>query len=253
MTFKGKVALITGAASGIGRATAIAFAEAGARVALLDRDTMGLTEVERFIRDKGGEALPLPGDLTEAGGAETAVAAVNARWSRLDCAVNAAGVEGKNCELLEEDEALYDHVMDINLRTMWRGMKAQIAAMLANPEGGSIVNISSGAGLVGSRRSAIYSMSKHAVIGLTRSAALQYARRGVRINAVCPAGVQTPMAERIIAAYDGKAPSGGGALYPLGRSSTAEEIASGILWLSSPGAASAIGTVLTIDAGFTAA
>ena len=253
MTFKGKVALITGAASGIGRATAIAFAEAGARVALLDRNTMGLTEVERFIRDKGGEALPLPGDLTEAGGAETAVAAVNARWSRLDCAVNAAGVEGKNCELLEEDEALYDHVMDINLRTMWRGMKAQIAAMLANPAGGSIVNISSGAGLVGSRRSAIYSMSKHAVIGLTRSAALQYARRGVRINAVCPAGVQTPMAERIIAAYDGQAPSGGGALYPLGRSSTAEEIASGILWLSSPGAASAIGTVLTIDAGFTAA
>jgi len=253
MTFKGKVALVTGAASGIGRATAIAFAEAGARVALLDRDGPGLAAVDRSIRDKGGEPLALAGDLTGAGAAQAAVDAVNGRWSRLDCAVNAAGIEGRNCELLEEDDALYGHVMDVNLRAVWRCMRAQIPAMLANPDGGTIVNISSGAGLVGSKRSAIYGMSKHAVIGLTRSAALQYARRGVRINAVCPAGVQTPMAERIIAAYDGNAPSGGGALYPLGRSSTPEEIASGILWLSSPGAGSAVGTVLTIDAGFTAA
>lgn len=253
MTFKGKVALVTGAASGIGKATAIAFAQAGARVALLDVDSEELVAIDRFIRDKGGETLTFACDLTEIGTARAAVEAANRRWSRLDCAVNAAGTEGKNCELLEEDDALYNHVMDINLRAIWFCMRAQVPAMLANPEGGSIVNISSGAGLVGSRRSAIYSMSKHAVIGLTRSAALQYAKRGVRINAVCPAGVQTPMAERIIAAYDGNPPSGGGALYPLGRSSTAEEIASGILWLSSPGAASAVGTVLTIDAGFTAA
>lgn len=253
MRFKGKVALVTGAASGIGRAAAIAFAEAGARVVLLDRDGPGLAAVDRLIQDKGGETMAFASDLNETGAAKAAVDAINERWARLDCAVNAAGTEGKNCQLLEEDDALYNHVMEINLRAIWSCMRAQIPAMLANPEGGSIVNISSGAGLVGSRRSAIYSMSKHAVIGLTRSAALQYAKRGVRINAVCPAGVQTPMAERIIAAYDGNAPSGGGALYPLGRSSTAEEIASGILWLSSPGAASAIGTVLTIDAGFTAA
>ncbi|MBB6425786.1 SDR family oxidoreductase [Sphingopyxis sp. JAI128] len=253
MTFKGKVALITGAASGIGRATAIAFADAGAAVALLDRDETGLGAVERSIQNLGGEALAFACDLTDPGTAKAAVDAVEKRWSRLDCAVNAAGVEGRTCELLEEDDALYDHTMDINLRAMWHCMRAQIPPMLANPNGGSIVNISSGAGLVGSKRSAVYSMSKHAVIGLTRSAALQYAKRGVRINAVCPAGVQTPMAERIIATYDGSAPSGGGAFYPLGRSSTAEEIASGILWLSSPGAASAVGTALTIDAGFTAA
>ena len=142
--------------------------------------------------------------------------------------------------------------MDVNVRGVWLCMRAQIAQMLLQPEGGSVVNVSSGAGLVGSARSAVYGASKHAVIGLTRSAALQYARRGVRINVVCPSGVQTPMAERIVASYPGGAPSGGSARYPLGRYSTPEEIASGILWLSSPGAASAIGSVLAIDAGFTA-
>jgi NAD(P)-dependent dehydrogenase (short-subunit alcohol dehydrogenase family) len=253
MPFKGKVALVTGAASGIGRATALAFAEAGARVALLDVDRAGLEMVARIIRAQGAECLECACDLTDGAAVQAAADAIDRSWSRLDCAVNAAGVEGKTCNLLEEDDALYDRVMDINLRSIWQCMKIQISAMLENPEGGSIVNVSSGAGLVGSRRSAIYSMSKHAVIGLTRSAALQYAKRRVRINAVCPAGVQTPMAERIVASYDGSAPSGGGALYPLGRSSTPEEIASGILWLSSPGAASAVGTVLTIDAGFTAA
>ena len=253
MTFDGKVALVTGAASGIGRAAAIAFAGAGARVALLDIDGRGLSAVDRSIRESGGESLALTCDLKDAQSTDAAIGAVCARWSRLDCAVNAAGTEGRTCELLEEDDDLYDRVMDINLRAMWRCMKAQIAAILPNPEGGSIVNISSAAGLVGSRRSAAYSMSKHAVIGLTRSAALQYAGRGVRINAICPAGVQTPMADRIVASYGGNAPSGGGAFYPLGRSSTPEEIASGILWLSSAGASSAVGTILTIDAGFTAA
>ncbi|MEO7937289.1 MAG: SDR family oxidoreductase, partial [Burkholderiaceae bacterium] len=111
----------------------------------------------------------------------------------------------------------------------------------------------SGAGLVGSARSAVYGASKHAVIGLTRSAALQYARQGVRVNVVCPSGVQTPMADRIIASFPEGPPSAAGARYPLGRYSTPQEIASGIVWLSSAGAASAIGSVLAIDAGFTAA
>lgn len=176
-----------------------------------------------------------------------------AAWGHLDCAVNAAGVEGATRELLQEDDALYEHTMNVNVRGVWLCMRAQIAQMLNQPGGGAVVNISSGAGLVGSARSAVYGASKHAVIGLTRSAALQYARRGVRINAVCPSGVQTPMAERIIASFPGGPPSAGGARYPLGRYSTPEEIASGILWLCSPGAASAIGSVLTIDAGFTAA
>jgi NAD(P)-dependent dehydrogenase (short-subunit alcohol dehydrogenase family) len=132
-------------------------------------------------------------------------------------------------------------------------MRAQMRQMLAQGTGGAIVNVSSGAGIVGSMRSAVYSASKHGVIGLTRSAALQYARQNIRINAICPAGVQTPMAQRIVTAAGKALVSGGGANYPLGRYSTPEEIASGILWLCSEGAGSAVGSVLTMDAGFTAA
>lgn len=252
MEFSGRVAFVTGAASGIGRATALAFAAAGAKVALVDRDTEGCTHTLDMLTRAGGAGLGLVCELTEAAEVQRAVAATVSAWGRIDCAVNAAGVEGATRELLDEDEALYERTMDVNVRGVWLCMRAQIAQMLLQPEGGSVVNVSSGAGLVGSARSAVYGASKHAVIGLTRSAALQYARRGVRINVVCPSGVQTPMAERIVASYPGGAPSGGSARYPLGRYSTPEEIASGILWLSSPGAASAIGSVLAIDAGFTA-
>ena len=254
MEFKDKVAFVTGAASGIGRATALAFATGGARVALVDRDAQACRRTLDLVQQAGGRGLVLECDVAQAEQVRAAVDATVGAWGALDCAVNAAGVEGATRELLEEDDALYEHTMNINVRGVWLCMRAQIAQMLAQPGGGgSVVNISSGAGLVGSARSAVYGASKHAVIGLTRSAALQYARRGVRINAVCPSGVQTPMAERIIASFPGGPPSGGGARYPLGRYSTAEEIASGVLWLCSAGAASAIGSVLTIDAGFTAA
>lgn len=253
MQFEYKVAFVTGAASGIGRATALAFAAEGARVALVDRDVAGCAETLAAITQAGGQAMVLVADVAQAGQVRAAVDATVATWGALDCAVNAAGVEGATRELLDEDDALYDKTMDINVRGVWLCMRAQIRQMLLQPEGGSVVNISSGAGLVGSARSAIYGASKHAVIGLTRSAALQYARRGVRVNVVCPSGVQTPMADRIVASFPGGPPSAGGARYPLGRYSTPQEIASGVLWLSSPGAASAIGSVLTIDAGFTAA
>ena len=248
MEFFGQVAFVTGAASGIGRATALAFAAGGAQVALVDRDAAGCAQTLALLQQAGvGQGRVLVCELTQANAVEAAVADTVAAWGRIDCAVNAAGVEGATRELLDEDEALYERTMDVNVRGVWLCMRAQIRQMLLQPEGGSVVNVSSGAGLVGSARSAVYGASKHAVIGLTRSAALQYVRRGVRINVVCPSGVQTPMAERILASFPG------GARYPLGRYSTPEEIASGILWLCSPGAASAIGSVLTIDAGFTAA
>ncbi len=252
LVFTGKVAFVTGAASGIGRATALAFAAAGARVALVDRDPEGCEVLRAAIDAAGGEVLVAHCDVAQAQQVDAAVAATVARWGRLDCAANAAGVEGATRLLLAEDQALYEQTMDVNLRGIWHCMRAQIAQMLRQPEGGSVVNVSSGAGLVGSARSAIYSASKHAVIGLSRSAALQYARQGVRVNVVCPSGVSTPMSERIVASFPAGPPSAGGAGYPLGRYSTAPEIASGILWLSSAGAASAIGSVLAIDAGFTA-
>lgn len=253
MDFAGKVAFVTGAASGVGRSTALAFAAAGARVAMVDRDADGCAQTLLLVRQAGGQGLVLPCDVTQSAQVGTAVNKTVATWGQLDCAVNSAGVEGATRELLEEDDVLYDRTMDVNVRGVWHCMRAQIRQMLQQQGGGSVVNVSSGAGLVGSARSPIYGASKHAVIGLTRSAALQYARRGVRVNVVCPSGIQTPMAERIVASFAGGPPSNGGARYPLGRYSTPEEIASGILWLCSPGAASAIGSVLTIDAGFTAA
>ncbi|WP_243618946.1 SDR family oxidoreductase [Rhodococcus sp. ARC_M6] len=252
MNFQNKTIFVTGAASGIGKATALEFSARGAKVAVVDRNSELLAEVVDQIEETGAEALALHCDLTQGDEVFAAVQATVSRWGGLDCAVNAAGVEGATKKLLDEDDALFDLTMDVNLRAVWYCMRSQIEQMLKQAEGGSIVNVSSGAGLVGSARSAVYSASKHAVLGLTRSAGLQYARNGVRINAVCPSGVQTPMADRIVDSFEGGAPSKGGAGYPLGRYSTPEEIASGIMWLSSAGAASAIGSVLTIDAGFTA-
>lgn len=251
--FHDKIAFVTGAASGIGRATAIAFAAAGARVALVDLNDRACKELAAQLAWGDDQVLVVHCDVTQAHQVDAAVAATIERWGRLDCAANVAGIEGATCSLIEEDAVLYDRTMDVNVRGVWNCMRAQIARMLLQDHGGSVVKVSSGAGLVGSARSAVYGASKHAVVGLTRSVALQYARQRVRVNVVCPSGVDTPMAQRIIDSFPGGPPSRGGATYPLGRYSTAVEVASGILWLSSPGAASTTGSVLAIDAGFTAA
>lgn len=251
--FHGMVAFVTGAASGIGRATALAFCAAGAHVVLVDRDAAGCAPVRERVAAMGGDALVVACDVRLAASVRDAVAATVARWGRLDCAVNAAGVEGATRPLLEEDDELYERTMDTNVRGVWHCMRAQLGQMMRQPQGGSIVNVASAAGLVGSARSAVYGASKHAVVGLTRSAALQYARQGIRVNVVCPSGVQTPMADRIVASFGGEPPSASGARYPLGRYSTPQEIASAIVWLSSPGAASVVGSALAIDGGFTAA
>jgi len=250
--FAGRTALVTGAASGIGRAAARAFAAAGAWVLAVDLDAQGAATTLALAREAGGDGAVARCDVTDAAGVEQAVARLVGERGRLDHAVNAAGVEGRPGALLDEDEALFERVLDVNLRGVWHCMRAQVARMVAQPDGGTIVNVASAAGLVGSTRCASYSASKHAVIGLTRSAAIQYARRGVRVNAICPAGVDTPMAARIAAASPGALASGGGAGYPLGRYATPEEIADGILWLSGAGAGAAVGTVLAMDSGFTA-
>jgi NAD(P)-dependent dehydrogenase (short-subunit alcohol dehydrogenase family) len=249
----GQVALVTGAASGIGLATALAFADQSVRVVLVDRDAHGCERALDAVRDRGGDGVAQVCDVTDGASVQEAVDAAVELGGRLDFAVNAAGVEGATLPILDEDEELYDRVMGVNVRGVWLCLRAQIRQMTSQqPGGGAIVNISSGAGLVGSKRCASYSASTHAVIGLSKSAALQYARSGVRVNAICPAGVATPMADRIVGTFAGAPPSKGGAAYPLGRYSTPEEIASAALWLCSPGAASAIGTVLAVDGGFVA-
>ena len=160
-----QVAFVTGAGSGIGRATALAFAAQGACVALVDRDAGACRQTGALLQATGAPFLVLECDVTQAAQVQAAVAATVAAWGQLDCAVNAAGVEGATRELLQEDDALYEHTMNVNVRGVWLCMRAQIAQMLQQAGGGAIVNISSGAGLVGSARSAVYGASKHAVIG----------------------------------------------------------------------------------------
>lgn len=246
-----KVALITGAASGIGRATALAFARAGYHVALLDRNAAGIEQVLDEIRSDGGDGLAAVCDVSDPASVRAAHEAVLQSDGRIDAAVNSAGLEGEWVRLADEPLELFDRIMAVNLRGVWLCMVAQIKAMKGT--GGAIVNVASGAGLVGSARSAIYSASKHGVIGLTKSAALQYAAEGIRINAVCPGGVDTPMATRIRQT----APDASGIRGPtgvaLGRYSTADEVAASSLWLCSLAAASIIGVALPVDGGLAAA
>jgi len=250
---QGRTAFVTGAGAGIGRATALAFAQAGAWVLLADRDERALADTLAALRQAGGEGASMVCDVRRGEMVDAAVAHAAAQRGTLDFAVNAAGVEGAAKALLDEDDDLFDQVMDVNLRGVWHCMRSQIRQMLAQGTGGAIVNIASAAGLVGSKRCAAYSASKHGVLGLTRSAALQYGRQQIRVNAICPAGVSTEMAGRIVSSIGQEIASGGGSNYPLGRYSTPEEIASGALWLCSKGAASTLGAALTMDSGLTAA
>ena len=246
-----KVALVTGAASGIGRATALAFASAGYHVALLDRDAAGIEELLDEIRSDGGGALAAVCDVSDPASVAKAHGAVLDSGGRIDAAVNSAGLEGEWVRMVDEPLELFDRIMAVNLRGVWLCMVAQIRAMQGS--GGAIVNVASGAGLVGSVRSAIYSASKHGVIGLTKSAALQYAAEGIRINAVCPGGVDTAMASRIRSTAPASSSIRGPTGVALGRYSTADEIAASALWLCSPAATSIIGVALPVDGGLTAA
>ncbi len=250
--FSGRTAFVTGAGSGIGRTVAQAFCDAGAWVLLADRDLAGATATLALLRAAGGEGAAVACDVRMAPQVQAAVDELVRQRGALDFAANVAGFEGSTGPLLDETVDLYDQVMDVNVRGVWHCMRAQLRQMVQQGRGGAIVNVSSGAGIVGSKRCAAYAASKHAVIGLTRSVALQYGPQDIRVNAICPAGVQTPMAERIVASFAGGAPSKGGASYPLGRYSTPEEVANGILWLCSDGAGSATGSVLVMDSGLTA-
>ncbi|WP_250007519.1 glucose 1-dehydrogenase [Actinoplanes sp. M2I2] len=247
--FTGRVAFITGAGSGIGRATALAFAAQGAAVAVSGNAEKDVHETARLIEDQGGQALPLLCDVTRSDDVAAAVAATVRQFGRLDFAFNNAGIEQPVAPLHEISDDQWDRIIDINLRGVFYGMKHQIPALLATG-GGAIVNTSSGAGVIGIAGQSAYAASKHAVIGLTKAAALDYAAAGVRINAVCPGIIETPMMDR----FSGGTEEGRQrviAQEPVGRMGRPEEIASAVLWLCSDLGAFAVGHALVVDGGQT--
>ncbi|WP_310723056.1 glucose 1-dehydrogenase [Streptomyces sp. N2A] len=248
--FTGQVALVTGAGSGMGLATAQAYAQAGAAVTLADIDEQAVKTAAQNLRAQGHEVLAVPCDVTD----EDQVAAMVDRtvetFGRLDMAFNNAGIQIPPSDAADEDAAVFDRVNAVNLRGVWACMKHELAQMRTQGSG-AIVNCSSLGGLVGIPGRASYHASKHGVIGLTTSAALEYAPRGVRINAVCPGTIDTPMVADMIAKGELDRAEAA-ASQPIGRLGRAEEIASAVLWLSSPGAGFVIGVALPVDGGYVA-
>lgn len=243
--FPGKVAFVTGAASGIGRATAIAFAREGARVAVVDRTDDALRATEKAITDAGGQVLVIACDVSEPEQVEAAVTRTVKTFGRLDIAFNNAGVENKAAPLAEIALDDWDRILDINLRGTFLCMKHEIAQMLIQG-GGVVVNTSSGAGIRGVAGGSSYAASKHAIIGMTKSAALDYAKSGIRVNSILPGNIETPMMDRFTGGDIQKAID----LEPVGRLGKPEEIAEAVLWMSSDLGAFVTGASISVDGGW---
>lgn len=250
MTFSGQVALVTGAANGIGRATAQAFAAEGLKVVVADLDVLGGEETVALIRAAGGEALFVSCNVTREADVQNLMARTIEAYGRLDYAFNNAGIEIEKGRLAEGSLEEFDAIMGVNVKGVWLCMKYQLPLLLAQG-GGAIVNTASVAGLGAAPKMSIYAASKHAVIGLTKSAAIEYAKKKIRVNAVCPAVIDTDMFRRAYEA-DPKKAEFAAAMHPVGRIGKVEEIASAVLYLCSDGAAFTTGHALTVDGGATA-
>ena len=247
--YSGRTALITGGAGGIGSATAAAFAAAGANVVVADVAASG-AEVARTIVAAGGRAEFVRCDVTSTAEVAALVERTVGTFGALDFAFNNAGIEEEHARLADSDEALFDRMMAINVKGVWACMRAQLRVMAAQKHG-VIVNTASVAGLVGAPKHAIYAATKHAVVGLTKSAAAEYGKVGIRVNAVCPGVIRTAMFERVV--QQGLADEQGiRRLHPVGRIGEVSEIADAVLWMCSPGAAFMTGHALTVDGGMTA-
>jgi NAD(P)-dependent dehydrogenase (short-subunit alcohol dehydrogenase family) len=249
-TFAGRVALVTGAASGIGAATARAFADAGASVVLADVQSAAGERLAAGLREGGGRAVFVRCDMRDEDAIEAMTRRAAEEFGALHIAFNNAGVEGAQAPTADCTTANWDQVIAVNLKGVWLCMKHEIPRMLA-AGGGVIVNCSSIAGVVGFPDIPAYVASKHGVIGLTKAAALEYADRNIRVNAVCPGVIETPMIERFVHG-DSAAHADLAASAPMGRVGAPEEIASAVLWLSSPGASFATGHALVVDGGWVA-
>jgi len=247
--FENKVALVTGAASGMGLATAKAFAEAGAAVALADVNGDGARAAADALVAAGHKAIGIRCDVADLDEVEAMVRETVSTFGRLDMAFNNAGVQSPVAETADADPKDYDFVMGVNLRGIWNCMKYELLQMRTQGSG-AIVNNSSLGGLVGIAERGIYHASKHGVVGLTKSAGLEYATKGIRINAVCPGIIATPMVSGMLETQ----PDAMAALMkevPMGRLGRAEEIADAVLWLCSPASSFVIGHALPVDGGYT--
>jgi NAD(P)-dependent dehydrogenase (short-subunit alcohol dehydrogenase family) len=244
----GKVLLVTGASSGIGRATALAGAREGARIVVADLAAEAGAETVDMIVRRGGEATFVRTDVTQAIEVEALLQAAVAAYGRIDCAHNNAGIEGELATTADYAEADWDRVMAVNLKGVWLCMKYEIPHMLRQG-GGSIVNTASLAGLVGARRMPAYVASKHGVAGLTKTAALEYAKSGIRVNAVCPGIIHTAMVDRIFLSRRPDIADRLAAAEPMGRLGQPQEVAEAVVWLCSDAASFVTGHTMTIDGG----
>ena len=249
ISFKNKVALVTGAASGIGLATAEAFAKSGAAVVLADINRDAARAEGKRLTDAGYQAIGIGCDVANLDEVEAMVKETAATFGRLDVAFNNAGIQNKLAETADATPEDFDRVMGVNLRGVWNCMKAELRQMREQGNG-AIVNCSSLGGLVGGAERGNYHAAKHGVLGLTKSAALEYAQRNIRVNAVCPGLIWTPMSEQMVAGGQKEALDALLKAVPMGRQGKSEEIADVVLWLSSDAASYVTGQSISVDGGF---
>jgi NAD(P)-dependent dehydrogenase (short-subunit alcohol dehydrogenase family) len=250
MNLSGKVAIVTGGTSGIGRATAIAYAQQGAKVVVTGRRTVEGEETVKIIKNAGGDSFLMQADVTQESDVKAMIDKTIEVFGRLDIAFNNAGAYGENASLSDQPNTEYDRIMDVNVKGVWLSMKYQIAQMIKQGSG-AIVNSASILGVVAMPTVPLYTASKYAVVGLTKAAALQYAKSGIRINAVGPGAIATDMFETATGGQDdAKAYMAG--LHPMGRVGQPAEVANAVLWLSSDSASFITGEILMVDGGFIA-
>ena len=247
-SFDSKVAVVTGGSSGMGRAISLAFAREGAKVVVADVAVDGGEETVRIIRDSGGEAIFVKTDVSVASQVEAMINTAVQTYGRLDFASNNAGITQVVAPTHELQEDDWDRILDINLKGVWLCMRYQIQQMLRQG-GGAIVNTSSSASLRPAANIPAYKASKHGVNGLTQGAAIENARKGIRVNAICPGSTQTPMIERFVANSPDHTLEGVGDGIPMGRLGTPEEQAEAVIWLCSDAASFITGTILSVDGG----
>jgi NAD(P)-dependent dehydrogenase (short-subunit alcohol dehydrogenase family) len=246
---KDKVAIVTGGTSGIGRETALLFAEAGAKVVVAGRREVEGNDVVNAIRNGGGDAIFVKTDVSKAADVQALVQKTIEKYGCLDTAFNNAGIEGNWMPMTDLSEEEFDRVIGTNLKGVWLCLKYEIPQML-KAGGGTIVNMSSVAGLMGTPAAAPYGASKHGVIALTRTAALECAAQKIRVNAVCPAVIQSPMEQRLFGAPEAQKMLLG--MHPIGRFGTAREVAEAVLWLASAKSSFMTGHYIVLDGGFLA-